>query len=383
MIKSYDIAIIGAGSVGVPLSFYLAQRGLSVLVLEKLQSAGRGQNRSAIGGIRATHSDPAKINICLRTIDIVSRIEEEYGFDVDWITGGYLFPVYDEETETKLKALLEFQKHFQLNIDWIASEEVDKLVPGINPEKLRGGTYSPEDGSASPLKVIDAFYMLAKQNGADFHFNEEVIGFTVSDKNITDIKTSKGHYSAGLIVDAAGAYSRDIGNMLGLDVPVYPDSHEAGITEAVQRFFEPMVVDIRPEKGSANYYFYQNVEGQIVFCITPDPKIPGTDSNNTSVFLPQVIKRMTQLYPRLRNLRVRRTWRGLYPMTPDGFPIVSYSRDIDNLFLATGMCGQGFMIGPGLGEIVTEIIVDKSNEYDDILKQLTLYRSFTGEEMLK
>jgi sarcosine oxidase subunit beta len=383
VIKSYDIAIIGAGSVGVPLSFYLAQQGLSVLILEKLPSAGRGQNRAAIGGIRATHSDPAKIKMCLRTIDIVSRIEEEHGFDVDWITGGYLFPVYDEETEATLKALLEFQKHYHLNIDWIASEEVDKLVPGINPEKLRGGTYSPEDGSASPLKVIDAFYMLAKQDGADFHFNEEVIDFTVSDNNITDIKTSKGHYSAGLIVDAAGAYSREIGNMLGLDVPVYPDSHEAGITEPVQRFFEPMIVDIRPEKGSANYYFYQNVEGQVVFCITPDPKIPGTDSDNTSVFLPQVIKRMTQLYPRLRNLRVRRTWRGLYPMTPDGFPIVSYSKDINNLFLVTGMCGQGFMIGPGLGEIVTEIIVDKSNEYDDILKQLTLYRSFTGEEMLK
>ncbi len=383
MMKSYDIAVIGAGSIGVPLSFYLAQQGLSVLILEKLPSAGRGQNRAAIGGIRATHSDPAKIKMCLRTIEIVSRIEEEHGFDVDWITGGYLFPVYDEETEATLKALLEFQNHYQLNIDWITSEEVDKLVPGINPEKLRGGTYSPEDGSASPLKVIDAFYMLAKQNGVDFHFNEEVTGFTVSDNNITDIKTSKGHYSAGLIIDAAGAYSRDVGNMLGLDVPVYPDSHEAGITEPVQRFFEPMIVDIRPEKGSANYYFYQNVEGQVVFCITPDPKIPGTDSDNTSVFLPQVIKRMTQLYPRLRNLRVRRTWRGLYPMTPDGFPIVGYSREIGNLFLATGMCGQGFMIGPGLGEIVTEIIVDKSNEYDDILKQITLYRSFTGEEMLK
>ncbi|MCK4641464.1 MAG: FAD-binding oxidoreductase, partial [Candidatus Marinimicrobia bacterium] len=308
MIKSYDIAIIGAGSIGVPLCFYLAQQGLSVLVLEKLPSAGRGQNRAAIGGIRATHSDPAKINICLRTIDIVSRIEEEHGFDVDWITGGYLFPVYDEETEATLKALLEFQKHYHLNIDWNTSKEVDKLVPGINPEKLRGGTYSPEDGSASPLKLIDAFYMLAKQNGVDFHFNEEVTGFTVSDNNITDIKTSKGHYSAGLIIDAAGAYSRNVGNMLGLDVPVYPDSHEAGITEPVQRFFKPMIVDIHPEKGSANYYFYQNVEGQVVFCITPDPKIPGTDSDNTSVFLPQVIKRMTQLYPRLRNLRVRRTW---------------------------------------------------------------------------
>ncbi|HCL00698.1 MAG TPA: sulfurtransferase [Candidatus Marinimicrobia bacterium] len=381
--KSYDVAIIGAGSIGVPLSFYLARRGLSVLVLEKLQSPGRGQNRAAIGGIRATHSDPAKINICLKTIEIISHLEEEHGINVDWIAGGYLFPVYDEATENNLKTLLEFQKHYHLNIGWISPDEVDRIVSGINPEKLRGGTYSPDDGSASPLKTIDAFFMLSGQQGTDFHFNEEVIEFGVANRRITTIKTNAGIYSADLVIDAAGTDSRKIGNLLGLDVPVYPDSHEAGITEPVKRFFEPMVVDVRPEKGSANYYFYQNIEGQVVFCITPDPKIPGTDCDNTSVFLPQVIKRMVNLYPRLRNLRVRRTWRGLYPMTPDGFPIVGYSREIENLLLATGMCGQGYMIGPGLGEFLSEIILDNSDEYVEILNQLTLYRSFSGQEMLK
>ncbi len=381
--KFYDVAIIGAGSVGVPLSFYLAERGLRVIVLEKLHSCGRGQNRAAIGGIRATHSDSAKIIICRKTIEIVSRIEEEHGYDVNWIDGGYLFPVYTADDEKKLKDLLEFQKHFELNIDWIPPAQISELVPGINRENLQGGTYSPEDGSASPLKLIDAFYMLALQQGTDFHFNEKVISFTTNHSKITEIKTEKDHYSAGLIIDAAGAYSRELGNLLGMDVPVYPDSHEAGITEPVQRFFDPMIVDIRPAEGSANYYFYQNQEGQVVFCITPEPKIPGTDSDNTSVFLPQVIKRMVNLYPRLRNLRVRRTWRGLYPMTPDGFPIISYAREFSNYLLATGMCGQGFMIGPGLAEILTEIIVDNSDEHDDILKQLTLYRNFSGEEMLK
>jgi len=66
--KTYDVVIIGAGSVGVPLSFYLTQRKLKVLVLEELPSVGRGQNRAAIGGIRATHSDAAKTKICQRTI---------------------------------------------------------------------------------------------------------------------------------------------------------------------------------------------------------------------------------------------------------------------------------------------------------------------------
>lgn len=381
--KSYDAAIIGAGSVGVPLSWYLAQKGLKTVIFDKMPSAGRGQNRAAIGGIRATHSDPAKIKICQKTIDVVKNMNSEFGMDVDWIAGGYLYPVYNEEHERALKTLLKTQKKFNLNIDWISPDEIEHIAPGINRSNLRGGTFSPEDGSASPLKLIEAFLMLAKESGAEFHFNEEVVSMKLNGGRIERIITDKDSYSAGIIIDASGANAGDTGKMAGLEIPVYPDSHEAGITEPVQRFFEPMIVDIRPDDQSANYYFYQNVEGQVVFCITPQPKIPGMDIDNTSEFLPLVIKRMVGLYPRLRNLRVRRTWRGLYPMTPDGFPIVGYTKEIKNLILAVGMCGQGFMIGPGLGAILAEIIVDKTDKYNDILDQLTLYRSFTGDELLK
>jgi len=381
--EKFDVAIIGAGSVGLPLSFYLADRGLKVAVLEKMQSEGRGQNRAAIGGIRATHSDPAKIKICKLSIEIVSRMGKEYGVDIDWIDGGYLYPIYDKKNETALKELLKFQKKFDLNIDWLTPDDIERLTPGISRENLRGGTYSPEDGSASPLKLAGAFYILARNSGAEFHFNEEVTAMILQNGKITQLITNKDRYTADIVINAAGANAREIGKMAGLDIPVYPDSHEAGITEPVKRFFEPMIVDIRPDEQSANYYFYQSKEGQVVFCITPDPKIPGRDIDNTSEFLPLVIKRMVKLYPRLRNLRVRRTWRGLYPMTPDGFPIVGYTKEIENFILAVGMCGQGFMIGPGLGKILSEIIIDKTNKYDDILEQLTFYRSFAGEEILK
>ncbi|MCK7480083.1 MAG: FAD-dependent oxidoreductase [Candidatus Moduliflexus flocculans] len=81
----------------------------------------------------------------------------------------------------------------------------------------------------------------------------------------------------------------------------------------------------RPDEESGNYYFYQANTGQVVFCITPKPQIWGTDTDNTSSFLPLCVARMLELYPRLRNLKVRRTWRGMYPMTPDGLPIVGYA----------------------------------------------------------
>lgn len=381
--KKYDVIIIGAGSIGVPAAFYLAKKGLKTCVLERLPSEGRGQNRAAIGGIRATHSDPAKIKICQMTIDIMNMFEQEHGIDVDWIDGGYLFPVYDSELEGKLKKLLDVQKKFNLNIDWISPEKVDELVPGINTHNLLGGTFSPEDGSASPLKVTGAYLKLARESGAEFFFNEEVTGFEKDNGNITAVITKNEKYSAGIIIDASGAYARETGNLYGIEIPVDPDCHEAGITEPVRPFFKPMVVDLRTDDQSANYYFYQNKEGQVVFCITPRPQIFGKDTDNTSVFLPLVVKRMLNLYPRLRNLRIRRTWRGLYPMTPDGFPIVGYTKEIKNLFLAVGMCGQGFMLGPGLGMIMSEIIADKSDKYNFILDQLSLYREFAGTEVLK
>ncbi|MCF7886437.1 MAG: FAD-binding oxidoreductase [Candidatus Marinimicrobia bacterium] len=381
--NNYDIIIIGAGSIGVPLSYYLARKNVSVAVIEKNCSVGRGQNRAAIGGIRATHSNPAKIKICQRTIDIISRMDEEYGFDVDWYKGGYLFAVYTEKHEQELRKLLEFQKHYHLNINWIKPAQVERIIPGINSAGLRGGTYSPDDGSASPLKVIDAYYKLALDTGVDFYFKEEVIDFELNNDQIETIITEQNEYSADLVINAAGGNARDIGSLVNTDIPVYPDSHEGGITEPVKRFFDPMLIDLREGSISANYYFYQNVEGQIVFCMTPNPKIPGKDTYCTSEFLPEVIRRMIDLYPRLRNIRVRRTWRGLYPMTPDGFPIVGFDPKVKNLFLTVGMCGHGFMLGPGLGDILAEVLIDSSDAYQDILQNLSPRRNFTGEEKLE
>jgi len=381
--KTYDILIIGAGSVGLPTAFHFASRGVSVAVIEKEASVGRGQNRAAIGGIRATHSDPAKIAICRDSIIQVSEMQEKHGYDVLWKQGGYLYPVYSDKDELALKSLLTIQHKFNLNIDWVSPETIRELVPGINTKELRGGTFSPEDGSSSPILLADAYYQLAKKNGADFYFNEEVLYMKMKGKTITDVVTDKNSYSGGLVINCAGAYGRELAEMTGQDLPVYPDSHEAGITQPVEHLFDPMIVDIRPADRSKNYYFYQNKEGQVVFCITPLPVKAGLDCDNTSEFLPQVVKRMIEIYPRLRNLRVRRTWRGLYPMTPDGFPIIGMSREIKNNMLAVGMCGQGFMLGPGIGKLLAETVVDGSKDHQFIFDQLTPYRNFDEEEMLK
>jgi sarcosine oxidase subunit beta len=382
--KVYDAVVIGAGSVGLPTALFLAEAGLHPLVIDQFASPGQGSNKAAIGGIRATHSAGSKIRLCLESIEIFSTWEEVYGDDIEWHRGGYSFVAYREREEKALKDLLDIQQAFGLDIRWLDRDELREVIPDLNPKSLIGGTYSPKDGAASPLLSAHAFYTQAKERGARFHFGERVTGIIRRRGKVVGVRTDQGGYATETVINAGGPWARGVAQMGGLDVPVVPDSHEAGITEPVTRFVDPMVVDIRPTKGSKNYYFYQHGTGAVVFCITPEPPIVGTDRRETSEFLPMVAPRMVGLMPKLSNIRVRRTWRGLYPMTPDGFPIVGASQVLEGYVFAVGMCGQGYMLGPGVGSLLSRLLTDQlTGEDEKTLEELSPYREFGAEEKLK
>ncbi len=375
--STYDVIVIGAGSVGLPTACFLAEKQVSVLVIDELASSGQGQNKAAIGGVRATHSDPAKIRTCQISLDVFSTWQDTYGDDIHFQRGGYCFPVYEEVDEKALRDLLTVQQRFGLKIDWVEAEGLRELLPGIDPTGLRGGTYAPGDGNVSPMLAARAFYDRAVDFGAEFRFQEKVIGIEcINDSGVT-VKTDKAAYSADKVLNSAGAHARDVGRMMGVDLPVEPDSHEGGVTDAVLRFFEPLVVDIRGFPGSKNFYFYQEKEGHVVFCLTPEPIVPGFDRDSTSVFLPQAARRLMRLFPRLKNARVRRVWRGLYPMTPDGVPIVDKVEGSDALYVAVGFCGQGLMLGPGIARnIVSLMTTGKPILPAEIFASFGLHRDF-------
>ncbi|SQD92724.1 Putative dye-linked L-proline dehydrogenase (PdhB) FAD binding catalytic subunit beta chain [Candidatus Bipolaricaulis anaerobius] len=380
----YDVVVIGAGSVGAPAALSLAQAGLDVLVVDSLPSVGQGSNKAAIGGIRATHSDPAKIRLCQRTIEILSGWEEAHGQEIEWRSGGYVFVAYTPREEKLLQDLLVIQHAYGLGIEWLDAKALLDIVPDLNRRGLIGGTYSPGDGHCSPLLACHAFYDEARRLGATFQFGEEVTGIEVREGRVRAVRTNKGRYGTPVVLNAAGPWARAVGKLVGLDHPVQPDSHEAGVTEPVAHFLAPMVVDTRPAPGSSNYYFHQLASGQFTFCITPQPPILGEDCRETSAFLPMVARRMVDLMPRLGNLRVRRTWRGLYPMTPDGSPLVGWAQEVEGYAMAIGMCGQGVMLGPGLGELLARMITGALLPTDgEVLKILSPYRAFAGQEALR
>lgn len=358
--KGYDVIVVGCGSVGNPTAYHLANAGLRVLVIDKRSAAGQGENKTAIGGVRATHSDPGKISAGLESIKIISTWQEKYGFDIGWKPGGYCFPVYDEYIEKTLKGLLPYQKGYGLKIDWVGPDEIKEIIPGITPDGLRGGTYSPLDGQVSSILLPIAFQREASRCGAVYHFNETVTGYLRQGDRITGVMTDKDSYCSEWVVLAAGADAAEHSALLNIDIPVAPDSHEAGISAPIEHFLAPLVVDLRPgpEGKTANFYFGQNKEGQIIFCYTPRELFIGTNRESLSEFLPVLSGRMISLIPKFKNLLIRRIWRGCYPMTPDGVPIIDHAPGLRGLILAVGMCGQGLMLGPGIGKNIASMIIN-------------------------
>lgn len=384
-----EVIVIGAGSVGVPIAWSLARAGLRTLVLDAGASAGQGANKAAIGGVRATHADPAKIRTGRESLRVFATWEAEHGDDIEWVTGGYAFVAYRKQEEATFRKLLETQQRHGLDIGWLDREAMLARVPDLARESpegdaLRGGTFSPGDGHCSTLLASHALAEAARRAGAEFRFGERVTKLCVSDGRVRGVRSDRGSYAAPVVVNAAGGAAAQVAALAGEELAVRADLHEAAISEPVAPFLTPLVVDVRPGPGSANVYFYQSKGGQLVFCLTPSPPIWGDDLRETSVFLPQVARRLVALMPRLRHLRVRRTWRGIYPMTPDGSPLVGWSERAEGLLHVAGMCGQGFMLGPGVGSLVARMVRQETTADDeDALRAWAPQRAFVGQEALR
>ena len=374
--KNYDVIIIGAGSIGLSCAWALSEKNLNVLVLEENHSYAQGQTKAAIGGIRATHSEGAKIALGNESLKVFSTWQEQYGDNIDWIQGGYLYPAYTEKVEQTLKSLLELQHKNNLNINWITPERISELVTGINTENLLGGTFSPQDGHISSLLGAYALYKQSKHKNAQYHFNEHVIKLEHK-KVITD----KDTYYADCFILATGAEQTK--QIIDIDLPVVKERHEAAITEPYAKFTQSMIVDIELSKNSGSFYFYQNKEGQLVFCLTPEPQVISEEKNCTKDFLTNASRRLLKLLPHAGSIKVRRTWSGFYPMTPDGIPFFDYIKD-KNIYIAVGMCGQGLMLGPGIALNIAEMILNgKPLLNEEQMQHFSIGRVFAKAELLK
>lgn len=373
---SSDVIVIGGGVIGCAVGYYLTKKGLEVTLLEK-DYLTAGSTGRCIGGIRQQFSTELSIKIAMESMRKFAGLQEELGTDVEFHQGGYLFLAHGEEKKRTYLDLIRIQRQMGLDVEYIGVDEIEKLVPGIDPTDLLGGAYCPSDAQANPFLVVDGYARHIRSTGKVLT-GKEVTAINLDKGRVVSVTTRDNETCfAPVVVDAAGPAARDVAALVSIDVPIHPERHEALITEQMERFFDMMIVDYRAD----GCYFNQKWgKGSAIGCYTPVPNVPGPDLGASYEFAQEMGRRMARLIPRLSNTKIIRQWSGSYEMTPDGNPILDRS-DIDGFWIVGGMCGHGFMLAPEIGWLAAEYIAEGRPPY--AIDAFRLNRDFSGREVMK
>ena len=376
MKSTSDVIIIGGGMIGTAIGYYLSKKGQTVRLLEK-DYLTAGSTGRCIGGIRQQFSTELSIKVAMESMKKFAAMKDDLGQDVEFHQGGYLFLAHSEKKKETYLKLIEIQQKMGLDVEYVSTKEIEDLVPGINPEGLLGGAYCPSDAQANPFLIVDGYAREIKKKGHVMP-GQEVTGIKVDKGRVTSVITrGNSTFHAPIVVNAAGPFAQEIAKMVHLELPIYPERHEAMITEQMERFFDMMVVDYRPD----GCYFNQKWgKGSIIGCYTPIPNVPGLDLGTSFEFAKEMGRRMARLIPRLNDIKIIRQWSGSYEMTPDGNPILDKS-EVGGFWVVGGMCGHGFMLGPEIAWLAAEYISEGKPPYD--IDEFSLARDFKGKEVMK
>jgi sarcosine oxidase subunit beta len=371
-----DAIVIGGGIIGTATGYYLTKKGLKVYLFEK-DYLTAGSTGRCIGGIRQQFSTETSIKVAMASMKKFKTLHEELEQEAEFHPGGYLFLAHSNGKEETYKKLIALQNRMGLNVEYVDASHIRKLVPGINAEGLLGGAHCSTDAQANPFLIVDGYAKGISKCGKVFT-HTEITKINIENKKAVSVTTANGDtYNAGTIVNATGPVLKAVSKLAGIDVPVEPERHEAMITEPMDRFFDMMIVDYRPD----GCYFNQKWgKGSIIGCYTPIPNVPGLDTGTSFEFAKEMGKRVARLIPKLKNIKIIRQWSGSYAMTPDGNPILDRT-DIENFWIVGGMCGHGFMLGPEIGWIAAEYIYTENPPYD--INEFSLQRDFIGKEVMK
>ena len=173
------------------------------------------------------------------------------------------------------------------------------------------------------------------------------------------IETNKDSYQTHKVVNAAGGYSKEIGDLVGLDIPVYAENHEILVTEPIERMQGPMVMSF-----SKNIYCQQVPHGAFIMGRSNPFAERNHDIGSTWQFLDEMSKTLVHIMPKVGELRVIRQWGGSYNMSPDRQPILSDTKDLEGFYMACGFSGHGFMFAPMTGLLMSELILNEKPSID-------------------
>jgi len=294
MIEKADVVIIGGGVNGCALAYELSLKGIKAVVVERKHLA----------------SGQAEKNV-------------------------------------------EMQRSLGLDVSILEADEINDIVPILDIEGMKaiGATFCPTDGHADPFKTTYAYANAAMRNGAEIYRFTEVQDIVTDGEEIKAVRTNRGTIKTGVVVNAAGAWSKKIAEMAGIELPNVPYKKEIIVTERMTRIFDAMVISFRD-----GIYFSQQDEGQILGGIPPPETVTGYKTEPTLPFLEHMSSTLTRYAPVLKHINVLRQWTGFYDVTPDALPILGEVKGLKGFIQCNGFSGHGFMLSPMVAKLLAQLI---------------------------
>ena len=354
------VVVIGGGVMGLSTAYHLAKQGVQDVVLVERGELGAGSTCKAAGGVRAQFSDAVNIELGMRSLEVFRNFPELFDQDIDLDECGYLFLLEREEDLRTFERNVELQRSMGLESRIISVEEAKELSPLISTEGLIAGVWSPEGGHCTPESVVQGYARAARALGVRIIRHCEVTDVVREGDTITAVETAQGSIATDTVVCCAGAWSRALGDMVGVDLPVDPVRRELLVTEPMPDLPAkvPFTIDF-----STTMYFHREGPGLLVGMSNQDEE-PGFSLEHTDEWLEQVVEAAGRRVPVLEEVGMASRWAGLYEVTPDHNALIGEAEGVSRFLYATGFSGHGFLQGPAVGQVMAELYLGQTPSVD-------------------
>lgn len=358
MNNTASVVIIGGGISGCSIAYNLALKGVKDVVVIEKEYLTSGSTGRCGAGVRMQWGTEMNCRLAKYSIDFYEKANAvlEYDGDIEFKQGGYLIVASTEKEDTQFKKNIALQNSLGIPSVYLSPKEAKKIIPHMDESKIISATYCSKDGHLNPFHATQAYADAAARLGVKFMKYTNVTDIKVENGKVTGVQTDKGFISTPVVVNAAGGYSKQIGDMVGVDIPVYAERHQILVTEPVNPIQDPMFMSF-----SLNIYCQQTPHGSFIMGRGDANEPRDLRVTSSWHFLEEMAKNCCDLLPLLKDLRVVRQWAGLYCMSPDRQPIYGKANNVEGFYMATGYSGHGFMFGPVTGVVIAEMILGEKH----------------------
>jgi len=346
-----DALIIGGGGVGCAAALFLARRGARVILLERglVGSQATGVN---YGGVRQQGRSAADLPLARRAREIWARLSELTGTSAEFEACGHLKLARSDAEEAELLRWRELAAQHGIAVRMIGRNAIRAEHPYFS-EKVVAGSLVAEDGAANPRLLAPALARAAREAGASLLEHHAVTAATHDGTRFV-VEAAGTRFTAPWLLNCAGFWGGEVARRFGEEVPITPIHPNMLVTEPLP-FFCPHSLGV----VGGDLYLRQVARGNVVF---GGGRGTGDDDALRTRPLPAVglavMQRAAAVIPRLAGAMIIRSWTGTDGMMPDSQPVLGPSRRVAGLLHAFGFSGHGFMLGPGVGAVLADLVLD-------------------------